>query len=178
LVLVAVPATASEIGLGPAFMDTSEADNDAGFTATFSLDVGDHWNVDMRASFFDGHSFVHPQRIVEIDATPVDLGLSYDFSASGKMTVYVGGGISYTLYSSTSYNTILDQAEQSRVKDEPGWYGLIGVKGPLKDRIGFFVEGLYRQVKANVQGDGLAAFDNIGVDFAGGGAAAGLSFNW
>ncbi len=178
VLLVVVPAGASEIAIGAAFMDADEADNDVGITTKFILDVGDRWNIDVRASFFDGHGFVHPQRTLGIEATPIDVGISYDFHPTGKPSAYVGAGLNYTLFKSTAINTGSGMGEQSRVKDEPGWYALVGFKGPLTGRIGYFVEGIYRQNKANVQGDGLAAFDNIGVNFAGGTAAAGLSYNW
>ena len=177
-VLLVVPATASEIAGGVAFMDAEEADDDVGANVRLSLDVGESWNIDLRASFFNGHGFVQPVRTVNIEATPIDLGLSYDFNPAGRVSPYVGGGVSYMLFKSSADNTVLGETEPSRVKDEPGWYALIGVKGPLGGRIGFYLEGVYRQVETDVQGDGLAAFDSISVDFAGAGAAAGLSFNW
>ncbi len=178
VVVFAAPAAASEIGAGIGFWDTEGADSDNGFMVKFSLDVGEKWNIDLRGSFFDGHAFAQAVRTLDIEATAIDVGLSYDFNPSSRANPYVGAGVNYSLFKSTAFNTVLSESEQSRVDDEPGWYVLGGVKGPISGSLGYFVEVMYRQNKANVEGDGLAAFDAIEVDFAGAGASAGISFNW
>ncbi len=178
LVLVAAPSGASEIGVGVGYWDTEAAEDDNGFGLKVSLDAGANWNFDLRATFFDGHGNVFGVRQIDIEATPVDLGVSYDFNPEGPANVYAGGGFNYTLYKSTSFNLVRQAPEQSRIKDEPGWYAVVGVETTMQSGIGFYAEALYRQNKATVQGDGLVEFDAIKIDFAGPAATVGISYHW
>lgn len=178
LVLVAVPSLGSELGVGVAYWDTDEAEDDNGFGLKLSLDTGPNWNFDLRASFFDTHGNTFGVRQIDIEATPIDLGISYDFNPDSRATFYVGGGLDYTLYKSEVFNLARREPEESRIKDEPGWYAVVGVEGTMTGHVGFFAEALYRQNKPTVQGDGVAEFDAISVDFAGVGATVGISYNW
>jgi opacity protein-like surface antigen len=175
---VAAPSWASGIGGGVTYWDTADAEDDNGFGMKLVFDVGSKWNIDFRAGFFDGHGLVSGPRTIAIEATPIDLGISYDFQTKSKVTPYVGGGFNYTLYKSEVFNVLIDQPESSRIKDEPGWYALIGIDIPIQKAIAVYIEGTYRQNKPTVQGDGLAAFDEIPVDFAGAGATVGLVYTW
>lgn len=178
LALVAMPSWASGIGAGVSYWDTSDAEDDNGFGIKVAFDVGQEWSVDLRAAFFDGHGLISGPREISIEATPIDLGIAYNFQTGGKVTPYVGGGLNYTLYKSEVYNFVLDQPESSRIKDEPGWYAVLGVDIPVQSHLAFYLEAMYRQNKPQVQGDGLAAFDKIPVDFAGAAATVGLVYTW
>lgn len=178
LALVAVPSWASGVGAGVGYWDTTDAEDDNGFALKLVFDVGKKWNIDVRASFFDSHGLTVGPRLISIEATPVDLGISYDFQTSGKVTPYVGGGLNYTLYKSGVDNLLTGLTETSRIKDEPGWYVLAGIEVPIHNRIAFYVEGIFRQNKPTVQGDGLASFGQLPVDFAGVGATLGLAYTW
>ncbi len=178
LVLAAAPSAASSFGFGVAYLDTEGAADDNGAAVRLSLDAGERWNLDLRASFFDGHGFVLGPRTFDIEATPIDLGLSYGFNTGGKATVYVGGGVSYTLFKSELFNVARGEREQSRIENEPGWYALVGVERPFQNHIGFFLEAVYRQNKPTLEGDGLAEFGSVAVDFAGAGAMVGLFYGW
>ena len=179
LVLMATPSWASSIGAGVGYWDTEEAGDDNGFGLRVSVDAGPNWNVDLRAAFFDAHGDVFGPRLVDIEATPIDFGLSYDVNPGGPATVYVGGGLNYTLYKSEVFNFVTDLPEASRIKDEPGWYAVVGVDFELPGGgWGVFLEALYRQNKPEIRGDGLNEFAAIPIDFAGVGATAGISFNW
>lgn len=175
---MAMPSWASGIGAGVSYWDTSDAEDDSGIGIKAILDVGDKWNIDFRASFFNGHGLVSGPREISIEATPLDLGISYDFQTGSKVTPYVGGGINYTLYKSSVFNVLVNQPETSRVKDEPGWYAVFGIDVPFNKRMAFYLEGMYRQNKPSVQGDGIAAFSAIPVDFAGVAATLGLVYTW
>lgn len=178
LVLVAAPSAASSLGFGVGYLDTEGAGDDNGAAVKFSLDAGPAWNLDLRVAFFDGHAFQRGSRAFEVGATPIDAGISYGFQAAGKTTAYVGGGVSYTLFTSDAFNLVRAEHEQSRIENEVGWYAVVGVEAPVKNRIGVFLEVLYRQTKPTVEGDGVAQFDAFPVDFAGVGGALGISFSW
>ncbi len=178
LVLVAAPSAASSVGLGIGYLDTEGAADDNGANLRLSQDVGERWNIDVRASFFDGHAFALGPRTFDIEATPIDLGLSYGFNAGGRVTPYVGAGLSYMFFKSSVFNTVRGEHEASRINDEPGWHAVVGVEGSVKDHVGLFLEVLYRQTKPSVDGDGLAELGSVALDFAGVGAAIGLSYSW
>ncbi len=178
LVLIAAPSWGSSIGVGVGYWDTEAAQDDNGFGLKFSLDAGSHWNLDLRAAFFDGHEQVAGVRRISIEATPIDAGVSYDFNPGSPATFYVGGGLNYTLFKSESFDLVRREPEQSRIKDEPGWYAVVGVEGRVTGGVGFFAEALYRQSKPTVQGNGLTEFDEIPIDFAGAAASVGISYSW
>lgn len=177
LVLVAAPSGASSFGLGVAYLDTEGAADDNGAGLRLSVDAGERWNMDLRAAFFDGHAFVVGPRTFAVEATPIDLGLSYDLNPGGKAAVYVGGGLNYTLYKSVLFNTFRGEHEASTVDDEPGWYAVVGIEGSAGS-VGFFLEALYRQNKPSVDGDGVAELGSVAVDFAGAGATVGVCYRW
>lgn len=178
LALVGVPAGASSFGAGIAYWDTEDAGDDNGLGIKLSIDVGSKWNVDLRAAWFDGHGLTQGPRVLGIEATAVDLGLSYDFQTGGKVTPYIGGGLNYSLYDADSFNFVVDQREEARAKDEPGYYVVLGLEIPVKNAIAFYGEVMYRQSKPTVKGDGLASFGAIPVDFAGVGASVGIAYTW
>lgn len=178
LALVGVPASASSFGAGIAYWDTEDAGDDNGLGVRVSVDVGSKWNFDVRAAWFDGHGLVQGSRQLGIEATAIDLGLSYDFQTGGKVTPYVGGGLNYTLYDVASFDLALGMQEEARAKDEPGYYVVVGIDIPVKNAIAFYAEAMYRQSKPTVKGDGLASFGAIPIDFAGVGATVGIAYTW
>ncbi len=178
LALFAAPSWAGGIGAGVAYWDTESAEDDNGFGLRVVLDAGPNWNFDLRASFFDGHVALTGPLQIGIEATPIDFGLSYDVNPDSRATVYVGGGLNYTLYKTQVFNFATNLPEASRSDDEPGWYAVVGVEGKVHGSVGLFAEAIYRQNKIEVGGDGLNEFVVVPLDFAGVGATAGVTFNW
>ena len=158
LALVAIPASGSSLGGGVGFMDTSDVGDDNGFGFKFSLDAGSHWNIDLRGGFFDSYQLVQGERQLDFEATAIDVGLSYEFDTGSKVRPYVGGGLNYTNYKVESFNFVEGEPEAARIKDEPGIYVVVGLEIPVSGRIAFYGEGLYRQSKPTVQGDGIGRF--------------------
>jgi outer membrane protein W len=175
---VAAPSWAGGIGAGIGYWDTADAEDDTAISLKLVFDFGPKWNFDMRAAFYDGFEQTTATRELSFEAVPIDMGISYDFQTDSRLTPYVGGGLNYTLYQSESFNTVLGQPEASRVKDEAGWYAVAGIDLPFNKRMAFYAEVMYRQNKAAVQGDGLASFDEIRVDFSGPSATVGLVYTW
>lgn len=174
LTLLSAPAWAGGIGAGVAFWSTDQAESDNGLALRFEVDFGNAIDFEVRASLLEGHeapvgslSVPIGTTVLEIEAVPVDIGLSYNFR--GRRAVpYLGGGLSYVLFDSPN----------GRLEDEVGYYAVAGVDIAINERFSFYIEGLYRTVKAELQGNGLAFFDKTEVDFAGPGGNVGILFGW
>lgn len=174
LALLAGPSLASGVGGGITYWDADEAGDDNGIALRLELDLGPSWNLDLRAGFLDGHQAMVGGRTFLLEATPVDLGISYGFGTGGNFEPYVGGGLSYVLYDAE----VLNSSDGARVADEPGWYAVVGVQARFARNASVYLEGLYRQSKAQIEGDGLASFDKVDVDFAGPAANVGVMLSW
>lgn len=174
LAALAAPAWAGGIGPMVAYWDTSEAGDDNGLGFKVGFDLGSNIDFDLRVSFFDSFANVQQGRLFALEATPIDVGFSYGFNPSGAVNPYLGGGLSYVLFKAE----VVNRADQTRVSDEPGWYAVGGLEAPIGGHFRIFGEVLYRQVKAQVEGDDIQTFVKADIDFAGPGANAGILFSW
>ena len=142
LALVAVPSWASGIGAGVGYWDTSDAEDDTGFG--MKLSPGRRRQVEHRL----------PRRVLRWSrpgfgpARDLDRSHAYRFGNLLRLpdqeqghSVRWRSGFNYTLYQSEVYNTLIGQPETSRIKDEPGWYGVFGIDIPFNKRIAFYAEG-------------------------------------
>lgn len=179
LAMSAVPASAGGgIGLHAGWIDTDQADNDAGWGARFNIGVTQHVDIQLRATDFRELT-VKPEDVeadigFNFQATTWDLGFVYNFSKPDrKLTPYVGGGGSYFMLDSTPDS-------EGRVGDEYGWYGLVGLDLPFSKRFAFYLEGMWRDAKMTIKGDdlGFGGPVDVGVNLNGPQVNAGIAFTW
>ena len=179
LVLLAAPASArGGIGLHAGYIDTSEADNDAGWGGLFHIGVTKHVDIQVRATDFreltvkPGNSGT--DRGFKFQATTWDLGFVYNFFKDGRaLTPYIGGGGTYYMLDSTPDS-------KGRVGDEYGWYGVIGLELPIAKQWDIYLEGMWRDAKMTIRGDdlGLGGPVDVGVNLNGPQANLGIAFSW
>ena len=177
--LLAAPALAGGIGVMVSSWDTDTADDDQGAGVKVEVDMNPNLDVEVRASFFDSFSQVDRGELYEIEATPVDLGLAWDFAPDRRANPYIGAGGTFLLLKP---NAALGEEVTSRPhsQEEFGWYGEIGVEYVAAPSFSVFVEAIYRDVSGEVRGRGLgtAPVVDFEVDFGGVSANLGLMFNW
>lgn len=179
LALLAVPASArGGFGMHAAWVDMSDADNDAGWGLLMQFGLTDHVDIQVRGSDFRsmvvGQGTQGLDRDFEFQATLLDLGFTYNFFKSGrKLTPYVGGGGTYYLLDSTPDS-------KGRIGDEYGWYGIAGLQLPIARRWDIYLEGMWRDAKMTISGDdlGLGGPVDVGVNLNGPQVNLGLMFAW
>lgn len=185
LVLLAAPASArGGIGFHAGWIDTDEADNDAGWGALFHIGVTQHVDIQVRATDFrelsvkpsggNGSPSIVIGESFDFQATTWDLGFVYNFFKDGrKLTPYVGGGGTYYMLDSTPDS-------RGRVGDEYGWYGVAGLDFPIGKQWAVYVEGMWRDAKMTIKGDdfGLDGPVDVGVNLNGPQVNLGLAFTW
>ena len=180
LALLAVPASArGGIGLHAGWLDTADADNDAGWGLLVQFGLTQHVDIQLRGTDFRSLSVAASgsnglDKDFEFQATLLDLGFTYNFTKDGrKLTPYVGGGGTYYLLDSTPDSN-------GRVGDEYGWYGIAGLSLPIAKRWDLYVEGMWRDAKMTIKGDdlGLGGPVDLGVDLNGPQVNVGLAFAW
>jgi len=179
LALLAAPASArGGIGLHAGWIDTDQADNDAGWGALFHIGVTQNVDIQVRATDFRELTVKPSDTSAEdgfnFQATTWDLGFVYNFFGDGrKLTPYVGGGGTYYMLDSSP-------DARARVNDEYGWYGIAGLDFPIGKRFAVYVEGMWRDAKMSIKGDdlGLGGPVDVGVNLNGPQVNLGLAFTW
>ena len=179
LALMAAPASArGGVGLHAGWIDTDEADNDAGWGALFQIGVTQHVDIQVRGTDFReltvGANAVGEENDFKFQASTWDLGFVYNFFKDGrKLTPYVGGGGTYYMLDSTPDS-------EGRLEDEYGWYGLVGLDLPIGKRFSVYLEGMWRDAKMTIKGDdfGLQGPVDIGVNLNGPQVNLGIAFTW
>lgn len=179
LALLAAPASArGGVGLHAGWIDTDQADNDAGWGALFQIGVTQKVDIQVRGTDFRELN-VKPgdsdtENGFKFQSTVWDLGFVYNFFKDGrKLTPYVGGGGSYYMLDSTPDSV-------ARVGDEYGWYGIAGLTLPIAKRWNVYLEGMWRDAKMTIKGDDLdfGGPVDVGVNLNGPQVNLGLAFSW
>ncbi|MFQ5524838.1 MAG: outer membrane beta-barrel protein [Thermoanaerobaculia bacterium] len=175
--LMSVPAWAGGIGVGIATWDTEQADSDEGFTIRLGMDVGENFDFEVRASFFDEFAQVASGALFRLEATPVDLGLAWHFNENGKAQPYLGLGGSFVFADAQFEGGLRPFAGGPEVDDEFGYYAVVGLDAAVGERLGFFAEAMYRSAKLEVTFNDFGSAD-FQSDFAGPAGALGLMLTW
>ncbi len=166
--LLASPAWAGGLGGMFAHWSTDEAGDETGPGVKLELDFNNPWDLEVRWSLFEELERVVGAQVFPIQATPVDVGLAYNFSRAAKANPYLGAGLSYVLLDS----------DLGEMPDELGYYGVLGVELEVHPKLAVFLEALYRQVDARIEGNDLQSFVKVDVDLTGPGANFGLLYRW
>lgn len=168
LILWSAPAAAGDFALFGSYADTEDLEETVGGGVKVGIDLGaTPLQLDLRATYLpdlteDFESFVDdpgddPGPFTnDIEAIPLDVGVTYDFGPRTGVTPYLGGGGTYFL---------LD-AERGELDDEAGFYVVGGLEVNRRGGgVGFFAEALYREVEATVDHE-PGEFDEIDdIDF-------------
>lgn len=174
LTLLTVPAWAGGLGVGVSSWDTSDASDDLGLGVKIELDLGQWFDLELRGAWLDSLDFSAQGRNFKLEATPIDVGLGYDFRVGEKIEPYVGAGFSFVLL-----NGKQSGPGAVRVDDESGYYAVVGLEGGVHQRLSLFGEVLYREVSATFASDGLTRdFADFGVDLGGVAANVGVKLGW
>lgn len=184
--MMAAPAAlAGEIDVFGSYMSTDDFDESWGVGLRTGWQFGDGpIGMELRASYFPELGQDLDDLVDEIDAPgdffdqqsaeaiPLDAGLIFMLTD----TVHIGGGASYV---------ILD-SDLADLDDETGFYGVVGFRTAGDSGLGFFVEGIYRQIEASIDPDDIDELDDINdqfsddipLDLDGFTVNAGLTFRW
>jgi len=180
LALLAAPAGArGGIGVHAGWIDTDQADNDAGWGALFHIGITQRVDIQVRATDFRELSVkpedAESENSFRFQTTAWDLGFTYNFFKDGRrLTPYVGGGGTYFMLDSTPDS-------KGRVGDEYGWYGIAGLDLPVGKRWSVYLEGMWRDAKMTIKGDdlgGLGGPVDVGVNLNGPQVNLGLALTW
>jgi len=173
LILTALPAMAGGgLGITGSYWNTDQSGDNIGLG--FLADVAftnSPVDLEFRVAFIKGLDPGNRFPDFSIDATPVELGVSYNFNRGG-VNPYIGGGIGYYVL---DVNRVDGRAN---IQNENGLYGVGGVDIPIGGNWALLGEAMYRSVKAEVEGEGLADFDVLGVDLSGFSANVGFVWRW
>lgn len=178
--LATAPLSAGSLGVGYASWDTDTADDDQGAMVRVEVDLGSKLDLEVRASFFDSFRQVSGSRLFEIEATPIDLGVNYDFSPGSRVSFYLAGGATMLLISPNDQDTVFEPPSRPRSQEELGWYGGVGVDLRIARSWILFAEALYRDASGEVRGRDLTSEPVVDfeVDFGGVSGTVGLAFTW
>lgn len=179
LALAAAPLSAGGIGVGYGTWDTDTAADDQGASVKLEVDLGTHLNFEARASFFDSLSQTAGGASFEIEANPVDLGLSYAFLPGGVVNPFVAAG-GTMLFIKPNEPATGGAPSRPRSQEEFGWYAGLGLEFVVTRSFAVYVEGLYRDVSGEVRGSDLGTVPSrdFEVDFGGASGTVGLMFTW
>ena len=175
LALVTVPAWAGGIGIMYSTWDTEDMSDDEGVGFKIEFDVGQNVDFEIRGAWLDELGAATQGEVLQLEAMPVDIGLSTDLMRDGKVQPFVGGGLSYVfLNAKIAGDSVL------RTDDEVGYYLVAGLRGNITERFSIFGEVLHRNLKTEFTSDGFLNrdFENFSADLAGIGANLGLSMSW
>lgn len=170
VVVLTTPLHAGGFGPMLAYWDTSDAGDDTRAGVRLTVDLGPTWNFEVRASWFDGLSMVGGGAVYNVEAFPIDVGLSYGFTTGAAMP-YVGFGVSYVDIRARPADPDLRLRAEVEVPEEVGWFVLGGADYPISGTIAFFGEAYYREIQAKANSTDLPDFN---IDLSGPGVNLGL----
>ncbi len=164
--LAAVPASAGNLRIFGAYLDSSDVGAFAGAGVRYASSDTLGWEFGATA-YLESDDFDFGDLEIDgdsIDNTALDLG----FRVSISELFYFTGGISYFMF----------DADYGDVDDEWGFYGTLGatIGG---DTFRFFIEGMYRDVSATIRYDDFDLIeDDVKLDIGGFGVNAGLEWRF
>ncbi len=170
------PASAG-LGLFGSYWDTDELGETAGVGLKFK--GKGFLAFELRGTYFPDLSEDFNELIgeddpalgdLELEAIPIDAGLTINFGSQQSFNPYAGAGVSYFLLDSNVGD----------VDDEVGYYLLAGFElGGKSGGVGFFAEALLREVEGTFSSDledldDLLIDDEIDIELGGLGVNAGI----
>ncbi len=180
LLVCAAPAAAGGFSLFATGMTTDDADDEVGLGVKLEFNAGRRVDVQLRAATYEDLLTDPAPNVYEIQATPIDFGINWDFGPPEKKTnAYFGGGVSYWVMDfSVDTTTSAGPPRGVDIDPEKGWYlegGFdVAVRGPWS----FFAEVVWREVSTEVEGDDLGLPIDQDVSLTGVAVNLGATLNW
>lgn len=180
LALCAGPASANSIGFFVSHY--SPADTSAEGGLGLDLELGSKASkveFELRFSAYEVLLTDANPEVYRLRATPLDLGLNYNFAGGTKVAPYVGGGISYMTFGfdgDASRST--GQPRGAGIDPEIQLYVQFGLDFEISTNWKASAELVYRDVDAEVESDDLGTPLDQKVDMSGPVFNVGLAVQW
>ena len=179
LALLASPSWASEIGAMISFFSTDDADDAFGGGIRVDWSVNESVDIQFRASVYDSLEHAIPGHLFTVEAVPVEAGVAYNFNPQGQVNPYVGGGGSFFLLDNDRVPVEFEgEGHRGRMENEMGWYLVGGLEMPVRENMIVFLEAMYRQVSATIEGDDFGQVSEREFDMDGPTVNLGIAFGW
>ncbi len=167
------PAAAVDFGIFGSYWDSDDVGSALGLGGRIWVDINDDLDFEVSAQWLEGFddnpTLLEPtplttflfRAMVEVDAIPVDLGLTYSFGDEGQ-GFFIGGGGTWAFLDGEI--VITDPAlpggiiELGGVDDEFGWYAKLGYEAN-----DLFVDLLYRDLSATAEGLSAVTLPGAGI---------------
>lgn len=182
----ASPICAADFSLAGSWWNTDVAGDAAGGGVTLGLPVNDTFAFELRGYYFEELNDDPFEAIFDSDDTvfqdrgiqviPLDAGVRFSFAPGSTFRPFIGGGATYFLLDS----------DFGEIADELGWYASLGAAVGDGEGADFYVEGVWRKVRAEVRVDpqdlgdidDINAEDRVGFDLDGFGVNVGVRWNF
>lgn len=171
--LLASPVWASSVGVMASYWFSDDTDDAPGGGLRFQLDAGETWTFEFRGSVYDDFEITRrsagPVEKFQLEAVPIDFGVSYNFNKNAQINPYLGFGGSYVL---------LESRLGGRLQDEFGWFALAGADFNFREEAAIFVEVIYRNIDATLEADDLGRGLNEELNMKGPAINVGIAKRW
>ncbi len=182
LLVCAVPASAGGFSLFGSVIETDDANDEVGPGVKLEFGAGRYADLQVRVATYEDLETDAEPNVYEIQATPIDFGMNWDFGdPAKKVNPYVGGGISYWVMDFSVDTAIQGGLPPPRGVDidpENGWYFEAGVDVEVHHIWSFFIEAVWREVSTEVEGDDLGLPVDQDVSLTGAAVNAGATLRW
>ncbi len=178
IALCAAPATANSIGFFASGYAPDDTDGSAGFGIDFEFGSG-ALEFELRFALYEELVADANPHAFSVEAVPIDFGLNRSFGGGSKVTPYYGGGITYAIFDFDVDATIFpDGLRGFDIDPEIGFYAQIGVEFDISTNWEGYVEGIFRSLDAEVEGDDLGTFLDQELSMSGPALNIGLAVHW
>lgn len=187
LALLAAPVGASSgIGVLVGYWDADDADDEIGLGVKIDVDFGGPVHLELRGTAFEEFTGDREEEDeaeqgdvdvffpFELEIFPFEIGLAYHFSEGARIDPFVGGGLGFYEIEIKRFEPNLS----AQVDDEAGWYVVAGANFEIHQRWSVFVEGLFRSLDAEIEGEGFRDFDTLGFELSGAAANVGILYTF
>jgi hypothetical protein len=178
LLLTSAPAMAGGFGIFGASYSPSDADSSEGVGLDLEMGSGRlHWQL--RATLFEALTTDANPEAFDIDVTPIDLGVNYDFGNASRITPHVGGGLTYAVFHfHTDTTTTVNLPNSEAIDPELGFYAEVGVDFEVGRNATVFADVVVLTLEAEIEGDDLGLDVDQKLDMSGAAFHLGIAVRW
>jgi len=177
LALCAGPASANSVGFFVSYYAPADTSAESGLGVDFEW--GSKVEFEMRFAVYDGLRTDANPEVYRLSATPIDLGLNYNFGKGQTVTPYVGGGVSYMAFSFDGDPTrTTGQPAGAGVGPEFEIYAQFGLDFEINTNWKASAELVYRTGDTEVESDDLGTPLDQKVSINGPVFNVGLAVQW
>jgi len=178
LALCAGPASAGSVGLFGSSYSPNDTDSVEGFGVDFEAGEG-RTQFQMRFSLYTDFRTDPNPEIFELEATPIDFGVNWNFGGGASVKPYGGIGVTYALFDfSVDTTPAPGQPRGVDIDPEFGYYAQIGLDFTLNDSWEMTAEAVYRILDAEVEVDDIGLPIDQAVSMSGVALNVGIGVHW